>query len=302
MITCDLGSNTLRVLEFDCKHKKRVLEFERVVRTAYDLDKTNKISDASIQRIFDALTEAQGIFDFANHSVFAVTTEAMRRANNAQKLVQAIKQKFGITFEIIDGLEEARLTILGIESGLDDASISKERYCMMDLGGASTEISFKKDGDILSKSFPFGILTTAQKYENLEAITQNVPQITACVRSFMDANHIKPHMYEKFVATAGTPTTVAAFIEAMPYASYDYKKINGKMLSLQDFTQTLQALLQMPNERREFWVGTNRADLVCTGILIIQEVMQMMNFTTCIVIDNGLREGLALLKCDELVI
>lgn len=298
MITCDLGSNTLRILEFDCVSKKRIREFEKVVRTAHDIHKTKRISPESIERILGALKEASTLFDFANHQVYAVTTEAMRLAQNATDVIQEIKQAVGIEFKIIDGQEEARLTLQGIESGLEDANIPSDNYCMMDLGGASTEISFKKEGVILSKSFSFGILSTAQKYETLENIEKNILHVSACVRDFIEENEIKLDAYEKFVATAGTPTTVAAFLESMPYCSYDYKKINGKILHIRDFGNALTSLLRLGENEREFWVGTNRADLVCAGILIVQNIMNMLGFETCVVIDNGLREGLAISKCN----
>jgi exopolyphosphatase/guanosine-5'-triphosphate,3'-diphosphate pyrophosphatase len=302
MITCDLGSNTLRILEFDCTRKQRLKEFEKVVRTAKDLYKTSIICEESKRRILDALSEASGIFDFASQEVFAVTTEAMRRANNSDDIIQAIKEKFGIEFQIIDGDEEARLTLLGIESGLEDAKISCENYCMIDLGGASTEVSFKDAERTYSKSFSFGIVTTAEKYENLDNIQSNIQNVISPVLEFIAEYKIDLKLYTKFVATAGTPTTVAAFMDGINYQSYDYKKINGKVLHVNDFQTSLERLLQLKEQEREYWVGTNRSDLVCAGILIIKNIMNAFGYSECIVIDNGLREGLAIAKCNRKLI
>lgn len=298
MITCDLGSNTLRVLKFDCKTKKRVREFEKVVRTAQNLYKTNVICEESIQRIFSALEEANELIDFKSDEVHCVTTEAMRRAENSAQIIKQIQQKFGIDFNIIDGEEEARLTLLGIEMGLEEAKISTDNYVMMDLGGGSTEISFKKDGITISKSFPFGIVTTAEIHQNIENIEKNIQNITFEINDFIKENKINLSEYKKFVATAGTPTTVAAFIEGIDYKSYSYEQINGKVLHVDDFIASLKSLLKLDEKQREFWVGTNRSDLVCAGILIVKDIMQKLNFQECIVIDNGLREGLAISKCN----
>lgn len=302
MISCDLGSNTLRVLEFDCTSKTRVKEFEKVVRTAKDLHKTGIICEASIQRILQALQEADEVFDFASSKVYAVTTEAMRQAKNSQEVLTRIKEAFGIEFEIINGDEEARLTLIGIESGLEDVGFETQNYCMMDLGGASTEISFKKEGKTISKSFSFGIVTTAERYESIENIAKNVSYVTKEIEEFLKEHNFNPKEYEKFVATAGTPTTVAAFLEGIDYKSYTYEKINGKILHVDDFTNSLEALLKLDMDKREFWVGTNRSDLVCAGILIVKEIMQRLGFSECVVIDNGLREGLAISKCNTTAI
>ncbi|RUM64691.1 MAG: phosphatase, partial [Sulfurospirillum sp.] len=39
MIACDLGSNTLRVVEVDCEGRERVREFERIVKTAEGVER-----------------------------------------------------------------------------------------------------------------------------------------------------------------------------------------------------------------------------------------------------------------------
>lgn len=302
MIACDLGSNTLRIVQIDCTTHKRIKEFERVVRTAQNIYKTKKISQESIQRIKQALREAQKIFDFKNEKVYAVTTEAMRQANNAFEIIQEIQNEFGITFEIIDGKEEARLTLIGIEGGLKEANKKFKSYCMMDLGGASTEISFlKQETATLSKSFSFGIVTVAEEYKTLGNIEKNIDKILLHVKDFLSEENIDTKGYDTFVATAGTPTTVAAFLEGIDYKSYNHEKINGKTLHVKDFRDSLNSLLKLTSDEQEFWVGTNRSELVCAGIIIIEKLMQILGFGECVVIDNGLREGLAIEKCNNFV-
>jgi exopolyphosphatase/guanosine-5'-triphosphate,3'-diphosphate pyrophosphatase len=295
IIACDLGSNTLRIVEIDTLTKERLCEYEKTVRTAKDLHKTGIISEESKKRIFDALSEANEIFDFKTKEVYCVTTEAMRRAKNASEILCEIKKRVGLDFVIIDGDEEARLTLLGVENALLKLGIDNSKYCMMDLGGGSTELSFKSKKETKSKSFPFGIVHIAEKYGSLEAIEKGIEKELHVIDSYLAEQQGMPYRY--FIATSGTPTTVCAFLQGIDYASYDYKKINGKSLHVDDFTRALEKLLSMNESQREFWVGTNRSDLVCAGILIVKAIMQKLGFTECIVIDDGLREGLALSKC-----
>lgn len=293
MIACDLGSNTLRIVQIDPISKERVKEYEKAVRTAQNLYKTGIISDSSKQRIFDALSEANSLFDFKNTKVHCVTTQAMRIAKNSKEILDEIKNKFGLDFEIIDGEEEARLTLLGVENAMSLCNIDKSSYCMLDLGGGSTELSFKCKEVTTSKSFDFGIVSIAEKHNSIENIKKYVSEEVKIIDAF-----IKDKKVDKFVATAGTPTTVCAFLQGMDYNSYDYKKINGKIVSENDFTNALEKLLSMDEINREFWVGTNRSDLVCAGILIVKEIMRKLGFQKCLVIDDSLREGLALDKAD----
>ena len=118
MIACDLGSNTLRIVEFDSLTCKRLRAFEKIVRTAKDIHKTGVIGEAARENIYNALLEASQIFDFKHQATFCVTTQAMRIAKNAQEILSFIETHFGLTFTIISGDEEAYLTSLAIEHAL----------------------------------------------------------------------------------------------------------------------------------------------------------------------------------------
>jgi exopolyphosphatase/pppGpp-phosphohydrolase len=103
-----------------------------------------------------------------------------------------------------------------------------------------------------------------------------------------------------FVATAGTPTTVAAMKLGQTYETYNASKINGTSLQINDLDFYLKKLLSMPFEEREITVGTGRSDLIAAGILIYKQLYILLEFENCIVIDDGLREGIALYICKSI--
>lgn len=297
MIGFDLGSNTLRIVEFDCVTKQRIRTYEKIVRTAKDLHKTGSISEASKQNIFEALREASQLFDFSQPT-FCVTTEAMRVAKNSQEILHEIFETFGLTFEIISGEKEAYLTSLAIENALKREKFDAKNYVLFDLGGGSTELTFCKDGIKSSKSFPFGIINTAERFkDDLEThISQMIEQITPFMNKFDEI----PQNFLQLVTTAGTPTTVAAFLQGLDYAHYDADKINGTCLSIEDFKKAFWELRALNYEDAERYTGTNRRDFVVVGILIVTTLMRKLGFETCIVIDDGLREGVVLEQCYNL--
>ena len=110
-------------------------------------------------------------------------------------------------------------------------------------------------------------------------------------------------VYEKkgkvdvFVATAGTPTTVAAMKLGLTYETYDASKINGMELEVDELDLYLDKLLSMPIEQREIAVGTGRSDLIAAGILIYKQLFSILEFDRCVIIDDGLREGVAIEIC-----
>ena len=53
----------------------------------------------------------------------------------------------------------------------------------------------------------------------------------------------------------------------------------------------------MPFYERAIAVGTGRSDLNAAGLLIYKQLFTLLAFESCIVIDDGLREGVALEAC-----
>ncbi|RLA66417.1 MAG: phosphatase, partial [Epsilonproteobacteria bacterium] len=258
MIAIDLGSNTLRVLVYDCMKKKQVFAYEKVVKTADKLAENGIINDEAIQRIIVALKEVQKQVNFSTR-VHAVSTQAMRSASNAKEVLKKIKTKTGVNFNIILGEEEARLTLLAVKNRLEKLHYASSTFVLIDIGGGSTELIFQYASKIISKSFPIGIVTIAQKYNSLDSIQKALAQEMLAMQMFCAETYAINGKLQAFVATAGTPTTVAAMKLGQEHACYDASKINGTLLELEELDFYLEKLLSMSFEKREQAVGTGRS-------------------------------------------
>ena len=292
MIACDLGSNTLRAVENDCRTKERIREFEKIVKTAEGIERDGNISQDAMQRVVDAVKACQKKFDFSD-GYSAVTTAAVRYAENGRDLVRRVYEETGILFEIIDGEKEAEFTRLGVENRLEKLEMQTNSYVLLDLGGGSSEIVVKKGTHILSQSFPVGIVTMVEKY-GLAELEKGIA--SSCQDLALFAGKIE-HKPDYFVGSSGTPTTIAAFSQGMDYAHYDYRKINGYHLSLEKMEEALQKLLVLDKVSRQRWVGVGRDDLIIAGVKILMEIVRIFGYEEIIVIDDGLREGVGLSKC-----
>ena len=297
MIAIDLGSNTLCVLQLDCKSGKHIAEYEKIVKTADGLAEHGYINDEATTRVISAIKEAQEQIDFTSDTVKAVTTEAVRRAKNSDEVLLQIKKETGVAFEIISGDEEARLTLLAVKQRLSKLQYASETFVLVDIGGGSTELIFHYENEVIFKSFPVGIVTIAQSYETLENIQKALPQEMLEMQMFCTEVYATKGKVNSFVATAGTPTTVAAMKLGQTYATYDAKKINGISLEIKELDFYLKKLLSLAFEEREVAVGTGRSDLIAAGILIFKQLYSIVEFDACVVIDDGLREGVALEEC-----
>ena len=298
MIAIDLGSNTIRVLKVDCSNQKRLYSFERAVKTADNLHKTKKVSNGAKERVIKALLDSQKEIDFSEDRVVAFTTEALRQAQNRDEFLADILEQTGVRFKIISSDLEASLTLLSAKEALKRLKIEKS-FTLLDIGGGSSEFTFYSKEKTISKSFQIGIVTVAQKYRTKEQIEKNLDFEFREAREFIEQNRgLKGDI---FVATAGTPTTVANMKIGLDYATYDYKRVTGVELSVDDLDESLEILLESSEKEQKRLVGDNRADLIIAGILIYKKVYELLGFSKSIVVDDGLREGIALAKCKGII-
>ncbi|WP_457605279.1 Ppx/GppA phosphatase family protein [Nitratifractor sp.] len=298
-IGIDLGSNTLRAVKRDCETGEFVAEYERIVRTADGLTESGRITAAAVDRVVEAIGEAKDRIGFEGARIRAVTTEALRRAENRAEVLKRIEEETGICFELISGEEEARLTLLAVETRLRLLGERTDSFILVDIGGGSTELIFHYADEVFSRSFPLGIVTLSQEAGNWERVGEVLEGKLPPLRDFVaeiEKQHGRP---EIFVATAGTPTTVAAMKLGMNYATYDGRRVNGTRLKREELELYLRKLLAMSRRERERAVGVGRDDLIAAGILIFEALYVLLGFDECIVIDDGLREGAAIELCEK---
>ncbi len=299
MIAIDLGSNTIRIVKYDCKNNKKIAEFEKIIKTADGLVETQKISNEAIDRIIKAINEAKEKIDF-NDKILAVATEALRRAKNKEEVIKEIKEKTGIEFKIISPYEEAKYTALAVENCLEKCGYDGRNFFLVDIGGGSTELTLKHKNEIVSKSYKVGIVTLTQKYKTTDAIKIAVKKEVSKFKEFIDFVFNAYKKPKIFSASSGTPTTIAALKLGMSYKTYDGEKVNGTVVTPEDLDFWMDKLLKMEMKKREELVGVGRGDLIVSGIMIFKEIFRITKYNECIVCDDGVREGVAISGCKDL--
>ncbi|MDP3265642.1 MAG: phosphatase [Sulfuricurvum sp.] len=291
MIAIDLGSNTIRFIEYDGLRWGK--SYEKIVRTAEQLQATNIIGENALVRILNAIDEAKQCLDFTNQDIVAVTTAALRMANNRVDIIAKIHQHSGILFTIIDGAREAQLTRLAVQNRLKQLHINFTNFVLADIGGGSTELISCDDAKVTSISLPIGIVTMSEKAANSTQLELLLASFEEKVRLFYSSLGEKE--YEtRLILTSGTPTTIAAYRMGMDYSNYNPDKINGSILTLSDCVQTYMELMTMDESMRAKYVGVGREQLIATGILMVESLLKSSDVQEAIIIDDGLREGVAL--------
>ncbi len=299
VVSMDLGSNSFRVLRYNCKENKIIDDFHEVVGLARGLVNTGNISFEAQERVVSAILKAKKKMNFDPLKVVAVTTAAMRKANNSEDVLKYIKEKTDVRFKIIDGNEEARLTLLAVKYALKRENIQSSKFILLDIGGGSTEIIVNNNEDFYTKSFDFGIVTMTQKYTHLEDLQEDLAKQKDKVRDFLSSLSLNLDEFI-FVATAGTPTTIAAIKLGQNYFSYDKNVINGTCVELSDLENCLDICNKLNKDELIKLLGKGRTEFIKVGIYIYKAIFEVLNKYKSIVLDDGLREGVAIDACLKL--
>ncbi|AXK48859.1 exopolyphosphatase [Aliarcobacter trophiarum LMG 25534] len=293
VITIDLGSNSFRVLKYDYLNFKIIDEYHQVTGLADGLIDSGIISFEALNRVVEALCIAKDKLNFNPNNAVCVTTAAMRKAKNSNEALEYIVKNSGAKFKIIDAEEEARLTLLAIKYALKREKIDTQNFTLLDIGGGSTELTISFEDKIYTKSFDFGIVTMTQKALKDGKLFEDLRNQEIVIKEFLATLDFSIKDFP-FIATAGTPTTIASIKLGYSYFNYDKNVVNGTILDIEDLENSLKLLKEKSLEELVALVGKGRVEYLEIGTYIYKLFFNVLEKSKSIVLDDGLREGVAI--------
>lgn len=153
----DIGSNSIRLVAFDVRRGLPFYLFNEKAlgRLGQGLATTGHLSAQAIDLALDSLTRFAKLSEALQlDSLFLLATAAVRDATDGPDFVTRVEEIFGAHVAVLSGEEEARLSALGVLSGLPGAT-----GIAADLGGGSLELAELQDDQIgQCVSLPLGPL------------------------------------------------------------------------------------------------------------------------------------------------
>ena len=292
LASIDLGSNSCRLRIADSQGNVLYKDL-KATKLGEGLFETGALSDASIKRGISAFEEFAGVMQKYDVKICrAVATEACRRAKNGGEFLDLIKQKTGISLEIIDPLEEARLNLKGAISNAKGA-----KYVVVyDLGGASTEITLAKNGEspeiLYTISIPLGARNASEAYGLQEYNEKNALRLKDDIQEYV-SDFILNSAFEKYskesilVATSSTPLRLCSMVKNDGY--YTREKNDGAVIDCKDIDKVIEKVLSMSlKERAESpYIGENRAPVFLAAAIIFKTIYQTLGFEKMVVSFKG---------------
>lgn len=297
----DFGTNTARLLIAERTASGIVpVRVEReVVRLGGGFTDEHGLSSAAVERGLACLKRFSVVLaEYGLSTVRASATSAVRDAINGSVFVTRVLQDTGISLEVIDGDSEALLTLKGVLSALDHSS---DKLAVLDVGGGSTEFTIAQHGKpVFVQSMPMGVVRLTEGFHGVEAMTERIRGVLGALIAGLAAAEVACTQEYELVCTAGTATTLAAIKLAM--TEYDYRRVNNIRISRDEVAKMYDRLLCLSPEERLAVAGMEkgREDLIIAGLVITSTIMDTFGFTSLIVSDFGLLEGLAL-SCAETI-
>ena len=278
----DCGTNTIKLLVADLdpatgEEVEHVRE-TRMVRLGQDVDRTGRLADEALDRVFSAVEEYAAIV--AAHDVDAVrfcATSAARDASNAHEFAAGVAERLGVTPEVLSGAEEAQLSYAGATRGLGPAT---PPVLVIDIGGGSTELVLGDGhGDVhAAHSLDIGSVRMTERHLHGDPPTED--EVAAAAAEIEQALDMLPSygvdlaVARTAVAVSGTGLTVAAAVLDLP--GLDREAVDRAVVPVASVHDVTVRLLAMSvAERRALpYMQPGRADVIGAGALILDRVLR----------------------------
>jgi exopolyphosphatase / guanosine-5'-triphosphate,3'-diphosphate pyrophosphatase len=251
----DIGTNTFRILicETSGKHIGRIYIDSVITRLGGGFKRDRRLlTDTAIGRSIKVLKEFSKIIkDYDVDRVRAVATSAVRESINGRYFINRVKHETGMDIEMISAQEEAKLVAAGV---LNSVKIDTKRMVILDIGGGSTEYVLLDNGCVMDiVSTDMGVVHLSEEFIDTDIPTQ------AAIKDLSD--HIENVIYSELqnqtiistdslslIATAGTPTTLAAI--EIGKDEYDPDLVNGFVLNRKMILRIFHKLINLPSDQR----------------------------------------------------
>ncbi|MBI5491330.1 MAG: exopolyphosphatase [Deltaproteobacteria bacterium] len=309
----DIGTNTLRLLIAgeEGGRLKPLIYKRAITRLGGKYTDEAGIDKDSANRTFEALEDFKKIISENNaQEVLAFATSVVRRARNRDWFTGEVFRRTGIKISVISGDEEARLSLLGVLSVIEDRN---GRKLVMDIGGGSTEFIFTDGANIAGAwSMEMGVVHLTEEYlksdppgeRDLCALESEIKGVISELKALMKKEAVEPLEYSGkkgavFVGTAGTITTLAALDQDL--VVYDRERINNYTLTKEKVGEMYRRLSGMRLKEREkiLTLEKGREDLIIPGSAITLLTMESFGFNEIKVSDAGLLEGIIIRRIGE---
>jgi len=296
----DLGTNTFNLLIAENDDKKiKILYNEKIsVKLGRGGIGNNIILPDAIDRALTALTaHNQVICNYQAEKVIAYGTSALRTSENSCDFVNIIKEKLGITVEVISGDREAELIYKGVLQTIDNITGD---FLILDIGGGSNEFILANKKEIIWKrSFKLGMARLNEKFHPSDPINEKeIIEMT---------NYFEQELNPLFMALkniqldyiVGAEGAFESFFNIIIFKKNPlfrplYRK-TSKEISRDDFDRLHNFLVRSTATDRMKLKGLEpyRVEMIVPASIFVKYILDKLNIKKIAISSHSMKEGAA---------
>ena len=292
----DLGTNTCNLLIAEIASEGKVghifYQGSEAVRIGDGGINKGILTEEAFKRAESALLKhLKRIKKYSAEKIFAFATSAVRDASNRNEFYKYIKEKTGISLQIISGEREAELIFKGVNFAFGKIP---DNSLILDIGGGSNEYIFTSDSQILWKeSFPLGMSRVMQKFNISDPVTGDE---IAKIEDFFRIGHknlfdyLKGKHINQLIGCSGAFDTIADLKDGVSAGSVN--RITEE-ISLPDFLIIYKRIIESTIFQRKKMIEMSpfRETMIIPSLILMKFILESFHIKRIIHTGFSLREG-----------
>ncbi|MCC8938542.1 exopolyphosphatase [Bradyrhizobium sp. Arg68] len=283
----DIGSNSVRLVVYETMSRNLITIFNEkaLCGLGREVQTTGLLATDAVNKALTALRRFRALCRIQQVGrVFAIATAACRDAKNGPDFIAKAERICGAKIEILSGPREAKLSALGVVSGVHNPN-----GIVGDLGGGSLELIDVKGNRVRSGvTLPLGSLAlqdlSHKSLKRAERIVKN---------ELLGVPQLKAGRGRTFYAVGGTWRALARI--HIIQSGYPLKVMHGYSIpavDALDFAQRLRRLAATNMLANIEAVADARRPLLTYAALVLEYIIRVAQPKTIVFSTFGVREGL----------
>jgi len=283
----DIGSNSVRLVVYEAMARSLVSVFNEktLCGLGREVQSTGLLAPDAVDKALTSLKRFHALCKIQRVGrVFAIATAACRDATNGPEFIAKAERICGVPIEILSGPREAKLSALGVISG-----IHKPNGIVGDLGGGSLELV-----DVRGHQVRGGVTLPLGSLALQDLAHKSLKRAERIVKSELsEISQLKAGRGRTFYAVGGTWRALARI--HIVQNGYPLKVMHGYSISAADaldFAQRLRRLAAANMLANIEAVADARRPLLTYAALVLEHVIRVARPRTITFSTFGVREGL----------
>ena len=283
----DIGSNSVRLVVYEAMSRSLVSVFNEktLCGLGREVQSTGLLAPDAVDKALTSLKRFHALCKIQRVGrIFAIATAACRDATNGPGFIAKAERICGVPIEILSGPREAKLSALGVISG-----IHKPNGIVGDLGGGSLELV-----DVRGHQVRGGVTLPLGSLALQDLAHKSLKRAERIVKSELsEISRLKAGRGRTFYAVGGTWRALARI--HIVQSGYPLRVMHGYSISAADaldFARRLRRLAAANMLANIEAVADARRPLLTYAALVLEYVIRVARPKTITFSTFGVREGL----------